>query len=380
MNIDMGGGTAKLAICRNGEVLETAAINVGARLVAMDPRSGVITRIEPAGYLLADELGIPLEIGGTLSEDHQRAMAELLAECLMNVVERGPLDPLTDRLMITAPLAYRGNIDAVGFSGGVSEYVYGTEPRSFGDLGQLLGKAMADRIARLNVPLESPEQMIRATVIGAGQYTLQVSGSTIYVSRPELLPHRNLQVVTPVQPGADYTFESALQSIEAALQRLDVDEGVTPIALSFKWRMEPSYNRVKTLADAIVAALPNTIAAVAPLTIVFDTDIGGAVGNILTREVIPGHDIVSIDEVTLGDLDYIDLGEILEEVHAVPVVVKSLVFATARERASGLMPGAARPHAHHDHDHDGHGHDHDHNHPHDHTHAHDHDHAHDHAH
>jgi ethanolamine utilization protein EutA len=380
MNVDMGGGTAKLAICRNGEVLETAAINVGARLVAMDPRTGAIIRIEPAGYLLADELGIPLEVGGTLSEDHQLAMAELLAECLMNVVERRPLDPLTDRLMITAPLAYRGDIDAVGFSGGVSEYVYGTEPRSFGDLGQLLGKAMADRITRLNVPLESPEQMIRATVIGAGQYTLQVSGSTIYVSRPELLPHRNLQVVTPVQPGPDYTFESALQSIEGALQRLDVDEGVTPIALSFKWRMEPSYNRVKTLADAIVAALPNTIASGAPVTIVFDTDIGGAVGNILTREVIPGHDIVSIDEVTLGDLDYIDLGEILEEVHAVPVVVKSLVFATARERASGLMPGAARPHAHHDHDHDGHGHDHDHNHPHDHTHSHDHDHAHDHAH
>jgi ethanolamine utilization protein EutA len=239
---------------------------------------------------------------------------------------------------------------------------------------------MADRVARLNVPVEQPEQMIRATVIGAGQYTLQVSGSTIYVSRPELLPHRNLQVVTPVQPGPDYTFESALQAIEGALQRLDVDEGVTPIALSFKWRMEPSYNRVKTLADAIVAALPKTIAAGDPVTIVFDTDIGGAVGNILTREVIPGHDIVSIDEVTLGDLDYIDLGEILEEVHAVPVVVKSLVFATARERASGLMPGAARPHAHHDHDHDGHGHDHDHTHPHDHTHSHDHDHAHDHAH
>src|SRR5207249_143401 len=129
-----------------------------------------------------------------------------------------------------------------------------------------LGKAIAARIPRLQVPVESAEQMIRATVIGAGQYTLQVSGSTIYVSRNDLLPHRNLQVVTPVQPQADYTVESARQSIEMAMQRLDVEEGETPIALSFKWRMEPSYNRVKTLADAIAAALPKTIAKQAPVT------------------------------------------------------------------------------------------------------------------
>jgi hypothetical protein len=142
--------------------------------------------------------------------------------------------------------------------------------------------------------------------------------------------------------------------------------------------MEPSYDRVKTLAEAIAQSMPNTLASGIPLTLVFDTDIGGAVGSMLTREVIPNHDIVSIDEVDLSDLDFIDLGEELEDVHAVPVVVKSLVFTTARERNAGLVRGVA-PHLHdHDHDHD-HGHDHDHDHDHEHGHDHDHDHDHTHA-
>jgi ethanolamine utilization protein EutA len=217
--------------------------------------------------------------------------------------------------------------------------------------------------------VEQSEQQIRATVIGAGQYTLQVSGSTIFISRPDLLPHRNLQVVSPIMPTVHYTSDMVEESVRQALQRLDVEEGESPIALSFRWRMEPSYDRVRTLAQGIINALPNTIAQKIPLTLIFDTDIGGAVGSLLTRELLPGHDVVSVDEVQVSDLDYIDLAEERGDVHAVPVVVKSLVFTTARERSSGLIWGTAEaPHLHthgqeHEHDHD-HGHDHDYDHPH----------------
>ena len=369
LNVDMGGGTTKYAVCRDGEVIETAATNVGARLIALD-RAGNVSRIEPAGQIVADDLGIDLQLGQPLSEGDQRVIAERLAECVYNVAERRPLDPLADRLMITNPLSYSGPIHEVSFSGGVSEYVYGNEQRNFGDLGILLGTAVKRRVNRLGVPMAESEQMIRATVIGAGQYTLQVSGSTIYISKPELLPHRNLQVVAPIMPAEAYTKETVVQSIQNAMQRQDIEEGDRPVALSFKWRMEPSYERVKTLAEGIAAAMPNTIAAGDPLTIVFDTDIGGAVGNLLTREVVPNHDLVSIDEVDLGDLDYIDLGEELEDVHAVPVVVKSLVFTTARERRSGLVRGVEPSFDDHDHEH---GHDHDHSHTHEHNgHTHEH--------
>ncbi|MCI0820728.1 MAG: ethanolamine ammonia-lyase reactivating factor EutA [Chloroflexi bacterium] len=349
LNIDMGGGTAKFAICRDGEIVETAAINVGARLVAMDER-GRITRIEPAGQIVADELGIPLEVGGPLSKARQRAMAGVLADCVLNVAERRPLGPLADRLMITEPLSFDGPIDAVTFSGGVSEYVYGNESRNFGDLGILLGKAVRAGAERLGAPIEASEQQIRATVIGAGQYTLQVSGSTIFISRPELLPLRDLPVAAPIMPGADYTVEAVRDSVRQALARLDIEEGAAPIALSIRWRMEPSYERVRTLAEGIVQALPRTIAQGMPLTLIFGTDIGGAVGIMLTKELLPGHDVVSVDEIQVTDLDYIDLAEEREDIRAVPVIVKSLVFTTPRERSSGLIWGTERAPQLHEHE------------------------------
>ena len=347
--VDMGGGTAKFAVCRDGEIVETAAINVGARLVAMDER-GLITRIEPAGLIVAEELDIPLEVGGTLSETHQRAMAEVLADCVLNVAERRPLGPLADRLMITDPLSFDGTIDAVTFSGGVSEYVYGNESRNFGDLGILLGQAVRAGVDRLGAPIEASEQQIRATVIGAGQYTLQVSGSTIFISRPELLPLRDLPVAAPIMPGADYTVEAVRDSVRQALARLDIEEGAAPIALSIRWRMEPSYERVRTLAEGIVQALPRTIAQGMPLTLIFGTDIGGAVGIMLTKELLPGHDVVSVDEIQVTDLDYIDLAEEREDIRAVPVIVKSLVFTTPRERSSGLIWGTERAPQLHEHE------------------------------
>ena len=346
LNVDMGGGTAKLAICRDGEIVETAAINVGARLVAMD-ELGRITRIEPAGLIVAEELGIPLEVGGTLSETQQREMAEVLADCVLNLAERRPLGALADRLMITDPLSFDGPIDAVTFSGGVSEYVYGNESRNFGDLGILLGQAVRAGVDRLGAPIEASEQQIRATVIGAGQYTLQVSGSTIFISRPDLLPLRNMPVVAPIMPSSDYTLETVRESVQRALARLDIEEGAAPVAISIRWKLEPSYERVRTLAAGIVAALPRTIAQGIPLTLVFDTDIAGAIGIMLTEELVPSHDVVSIDEVQVTDLDYIDLAEEREDVRAVPVIVKSLVFTTPRERSSGLIWGtAAAPQLH----------------------------------
>jgi ethanolamine utilization protein EutA len=386
LNIDMGGGTTKFAVCRNGEVLETAAVNVGARLVAMDEQDRLV-RVEVAGALIAEELNIPLIIGEVLSEEHQRQMSELLAECLFNVAERRPLTPLTDRLMITAPISYAGSFDSISFSGGVSEYVYGTETRDFGDLGILLGKEIAERTPRLNAPLDKSEQMIRATVIGAAQYTLQVSGSTIFISRPDLLPQRNLQVIAPTMPD-EYNADTIRESIGRAFQRVDVEEGERLVALSFRWTIEPSYQKLRALADGIVAAMPKSIEQKLPLVAVFDTDIAGALGNLLRRELLPEQDVVTVDEITLSDLDYIDLGEELEDVHAVPVVVKSLVFSTARERSSGLVPtGQMEVHSHadgHVHAHyvdpaDHHHHDHDDDHDHDHQHDHDHDHHHEHA-
>ena len=63
-----------------------------------------------------------------------------------------------------------------------------------------------------------------------------------------------------------------------------------------------------------------------PLVIVLDADIGGLLGAILKEELGMEQEMVAIDEIKVGDLDFIDIGEELANSRAVPVVVKSLVF------------------------------------------------------
>ncbi|MFQ6053289.1 MAG: ethanolamine ammonia-lyase reactivating factor EutA, partial [Candidatus Bathyarchaeia archaeon] len=118
MNVDVGGGTTKIAIARKGEIVETAVLHVGARPIVMDD-SGRVVRMEETAEIVANESGVHIGLGEPLSEDEQRRIAATLAESLHEVLSRGRLSELTERLMITPPLGYDGKIDLVTFSGGV---------------------------------------------------------------------------------------------------------------------------------------------------------------------------------------------------------------------------------------------------------------------
>src|SRR6188508_3484844 len=57
MNVDVGGGTSKIAVCADGKVVDIAAVEVGARLICLAP-DGKILRVEDAGRRYGAELGI----------------------------------------------------------------------------------------------------------------------------------------------------------------------------------------------------------------------------------------------------------------------------------------------------------------------------------
>src|SRR5438093_71559 len=200
LNVDAGGGTTKLALVQHGEVVETAAINVGARLVAMDD-GGRVTRIEEAARIAARAAGVHFAMGQRFSAEARKALAERLADCLLEAIVRQGFSPLAQDLLVTTPLQYAGPIDVITCSGGVGEYIMGEESRSFGDLGPLLGAAIRQRLDTLGIEIAPSVARIRATAIGAAQYTLQVSGTTIYVTDPGLLPLHNLQVIAPRLPS-----------------------------------------------------------------------------------------------------------------------------------------------------------------------------------
>ncbi len=199
MNIDIGGGTSKIAVCESGEVAEMTAVDVGARIISFNTND-VIERVEEAGRRFAKEAGFSVELGSTISQAQREAMVEKMADRLFEAISQKSLSAETADLLRLNALQNERKPDAVTFSGGVSEYVYGLQDKGFGDLGPLLARAMRKRIEAWGVRIEKPDQGIRATVVGASQYTIQVSGSTIFVSPLETLPLRNVPVVVADTP------------------------------------------------------------------------------------------------------------------------------------------------------------------------------------
>jgi len=329
MNVDVGGGTSKIAIVQSGKVIDSCAVEVGARLVAMD-ENGVINRLEDTALKIAKMAGVSLRLGDVMSEDDKEKFSKVLCDSLFAVMERGQLSPPVKDLLLTPNLDFKDQIHAVMFSGGVSEFIYGYEKRNLGDLGIQLGRrvrARANQLGGGNVPLRPAEVRIRATVIGASQYTVQVSGNTIYLSHPDLLPLRNLQVVTPQFEQTEAIRATEIKhSVERALQRFDATNTERTVALALHWELGPSYPLIRTLAEGLVGAMKPHIDHGQPLVLAFGADIAKVMGNIIERELVPGAGIISIDGIDLKDFDFIDIGQELPDAKAVPVVIKSLIF------------------------------------------------------
>jgi ethanolamine utilization protein EutA len=329
MNVDVGGGTAKIAVAYSGSMVDTAAINVGARLVSLDD-SGQVVHMEDSAKLIAEHLGLTVGLGSRLGRDKKEQLARAMVGSLFEVIGRGKLSPLTQRLMITPPLSFSGEVDAIMFSGGVSEYIYGFERGNYGDLGEIVAQEIRQRTSSpdFNIPVNDSAERIRATVIGASQYTVQVSGSTVLISDDKVLPLRNLQVVTLQVEDSQISAERIESALRESFRQADINPMEKPIAVAVHWPFEPSYRLIKALATGITSALTNAINQGMPLILIFDADIGKLVGNMLKQELGLKGEVVSIDGIQLQDFDYVDIGEWLPHAPVVPVVIKSLVFRT----------------------------------------------------
>lgn len=327
MNVDVGGGTAKIAIVEGGAVRETMAINVGARLIAWDEASRVI-RIEEAGRAVAAACGYDIAVGHVIGDAQKAAVAEKLADLLFEALRRRALSPLAKSLVIVGPLQHAGELKEISFSGGVGEYVYDEGKPDYGDLGKLFGAAIRRRLPALDLPLAGSVECIRATVIGASQYTVQVSSSTVFVSRGDLLPRLDLQVVPARLSGEDaaMTAEGVSDAIIEAFARFDLAPAAVdrPVAVALLGSVFPSYGSIRALAEGIAQALAPLSGQ--PWCLILSADVAGLVGHMLTRELKVPHDVIVVDGIEVGDFNFVDLGQMLQAVEAIPVVVKSLVF------------------------------------------------------
>jgi ethanolamine utilization protein EutA len=338
MNVDIGGGTSKIAVCVAGAVVTQTAIDIGARIVSFDA-AGCVLRVEEAGARLAAEVGLVLTPGEVPGPDALARMVERMAWHLFQAMQGSAPGATTQALLRLPPLASAQLPDVVSISGGVSEYVFRRETRAFGDLGPALAQAILRQLQAWGPRIERPDQGIRATVVGASQYTVQVSGSTIFVEPHSALPVRNVPVIAPVLPLEGEVLDPAAigDVIRAALERMDLADAQRAVGLCYRWRGSATFGRLDSFCRGIVAGMRALLDAGLPLVLVGDGDVGGLVGLHFHAELRLENPVVSIDGIVLHDFDFIDIGALLETSGAVPVVIKSLIFPTSA--ALGRGPG-----------------------------------------
>ncbi|MDB5406432.1 MAG: eutA, partial [Rhodospirillales bacterium] len=216
--------------------------------------------------------------------------------------------------------------------------------RRFGDLGPALADAVLARMRRWGPVLRFCSEGIRATVVGASQNTVQVSGTTIVVDPPSVLPLHGMAVLAPDLPLDREALEpeAIAGAIRDTLGRLDLADADAPVVLYYRFRGSATHARLDALCRGICRGLGDLLARGLPLVLVGKGDIGGLVGLHCRAELGITVPIVSIDGIELREFDYCDIGLPLDLAGALPVVIKSLVFPVAAPRKAGTPENVTR--------------------------------------
>jgi len=304
IHLDIGGGTANLALCQKGEVTAAGCLNVGGRLARFDGEGRVLW-VSPALK------GLVSWTEGTLvSEEEAFSLAQKLAGALEEALGLVPETDLSRQLRTPGAVEVPLPQGEVSFSGGVADCIDRDQPwLAFGDMGPVLGRAIREsRLCAGEYILG--RETIRATVIGAGCHSAQLSGSTVFYRNVEF-PLKNLPVVQVkprnMGPGLGEFLVRELEKQEIS--------GMISLPQLRDW----DYSGLRKLAGEIIRAVPE-----GPILLCMEQDMAKALGQILALELPRERPLLCLDRVRLSSESYLDVGAPVGP--ALPVVVKTLVM------------------------------------------------------
>jgi ethanolamine utilization protein EutA len=283
--------------------------------------------MDDSARMAAIDLGLEPSLQIIQDESVRQNIVRRLTEVLVDHILGLELQGLSRQLLLTAALVRNHVPKFITFSGGVSEYIFDASTPVHGDIAKMLVLELVNQLkGRLNMPVIDSSERIRATVIGASQFTIQVSGNTIFLSDVHALPVRNVPVLRLDNPFTEVTEENELvQAMQRAAVRLGFT-GHEKLALSLTWNCEPEHAHLLRLAKAIERFFSPSGVRAEPLFVLIEGDVAASIGRILRDELNVACPLVCVDGVTLKELDYVDLGQKIEPTGVVPVVIKSLLF------------------------------------------------------
>ena len=303
LHMDIGGGTSNLCLLEDGKILATGCLNVGGRLLKLDG-DGVITYRSP---VLEDITSLRVGDRPTLTQ------VEDLAKTLASALEMAAgLRPAADILckLTTKETGRPWEIPAgviPSFSGGVADCIAKDYPPfQFGDIGPVLGRAIRQSsLCRGEYFLG--QETIRATVIGAGCHSVQLTGSTVF--------HQNIPFPLKNIPVAVISDPKTPEDVKAALGSREEER----VILALSGFASPTYEQVKGLAKILAEGFGQR-----EVMVCLEADCAKALGHCLRLLLGPERPCLCMDGLSVEAGSYMDVGEPVSS--AFPVVIKTLVL------------------------------------------------------
>ncbi|WP_407309044.1 ethanolamine ammonia-lyase reactivating factor EutA [Desulfosporosinus sp. SB140] len=333
VNIDVGGGTSNFATFYEGKAVDTACLNVGGHLIEFEPHGDRITYLSKPAKVALLSTGQRLSEGERVALPQLRPIVKVMAETVVNLLQTPAPTGLTEKLLMTSPLSLEVPIRKVMISGGVADYVYAqkgpetmTEVTAYGDFGPLLGWELKKSLEAAGFDLEKPKETVRATVIGTGTQSVNLSGSTIHLQETTL-PLRNVLVVSPFHKTIPDTAQGIAEVVRQELHHLELESSQgTTIAITLKGPRSMSFTDIQCLAQGLLQGMEGYLAENNVLILVLEADCGKVLGQCLRALTEYPLELICLDQLEVEDCDYIDIGKPLMGGRVVPVVLKTLVF------------------------------------------------------
>ncbi|WP_437983277.1 ethanolamine ammonia-lyase reactivating factor EutA [Sorangium sp. So ce117] len=316
VNLDIGGGTTSLALGLAGEVQRTGCLLVGARHVALDPRSRCLRALSPEARAAFDHLGVRRGPGEVLSQAEADAVVAFYVDLLEAAItgRAGAFAAPAAARHVQVPFALPEGIAAptLTFSGGVGELIYAglagrplPEPAHHGDLGVDLARAILAS-PRLSARVATPASMGRATAYGLLRHATQLSGATLFLPRPERLPLRDVPILARISPASsDAQLDHAMD-----LFRWSTRGGCLEIAFD-----DVSATTLKRLGARLADALRQGGAIPEhPLVLLTAQNAGKAFGGYVTGWGALPLDLIVIDEVQAHGAQFVQVGRLCDQV------------------------------------------------------------------
>lgn len=324
VNLDIGGGTTNLAYFDNGTATNTTCMDIGGRMIEV--KDGNIYRMTEKAQKIVNDYNLNIKINEKANINEIIKFCEIMEKAICEILYLSPKTDLS-KYFITNHDWDIDKFDYITFSGGVADFVYNSpndipkDPFRYGDIGPILGYVIyKSKLIPKSSYLKVNETQ-QATVVGAGAYSVDLSGSTIHYIK-ELLPLKNIPIIKLDKKEEEKLLSGELDGIK---NKINWYEGEI-IALSFIGNTRLNFEQLNKLADNIIKSFDNIIKKNNPIIIVIEIDMAKSLGITLKAKLKENYPLVCVDNVVVENGDYIDIGTPLGDGMVLPVMIKTLIF------------------------------------------------------